>query len=309
MRIEQLKYFLEVANSGSINAAAQRLFISQQGISDALKRMESEWGVTLFNRSKTGISLTEEGQTLYDYVAPIVKQYAALENYLYILQNTPAKTTSGDPIRLFSNPLAMTVLIPDLLDLLEKEQPALSFFCTDAVSLEQMIHQIQEATADLCIFLLMQTDIDTILAHFPEDVQTFQLFEDELVACVAHDSEWRQRKSLSIQEFNAMDKVLCSGAYTSPLAYDVEFISNNIDVQLKLILKNKMAAVTNYYFFAKTFPKDIITALPIRPAMKVTYFVLLPRTELSHEIITVLHTLEKYIFTLTGQTVQYHGLF
>ena len=43
MRIEQLKYFLEVAHSGSINATAQHLFISQQGISEALKRMEQEF--------------------------------------------------------------------------------------------------------------------------------------------------------------------------------------------------------------------------------------------------------------------------
>ena len=51
MRIEHLKYFLEVAQSGSINAVAQHLFISQQGISDALKRMENELGVVLFKRT------------------------------------------------------------------------------------------------------------------------------------------------------------------------------------------------------------------------------------------------------------------
>lgn len=61
LRIEQLKYFLEVAQSGSINAVAQHLFISQQGISDALKRMENELGVVLFKRSKMGITLTAGG--------------------------------------------------------------------------------------------------------------------------------------------------------------------------------------------------------------------------------------------------------
>ncbi len=307
MRIEQLKYFLEVAKSGSINATAQRLFISQQGISDALKRMESEWGVILFNRSKTGISLTPEGERVYKYVAPIVKQYAELENYLCNLHNGE-KIKSDETVRILTNPLSMTVLIPDLLDLLEKQQPFLDFFCTDATALEQMIRQIQEATVDLGIFMLMQSDAADILRDFPDDVQIFKLFEDELVACVAKDSELGRRKNLSASEFHHLDKVLCAGVYTSPQNYDVEFISNNINVQLKLILKKEMAAVTNYYFFSRTFPKDAITALPIRPPLKVTYYLLLPREELNQEIAIVLNVLEKYVLELTGQIVDYHDL-
>ena len=82
MRIEQLKYFLEAAQSGSINAVAQHLFISQQGISDALKRMEKELGVVLFNRSKVGITLTPAGEGLYEYAHQVVQAYGQLENYV-----------------------------------------------------------------------------------------------------------------------------------------------------------------------------------------------------------------------------------
>lgn len=304
MRIEQLKYFLEVARSGSINATAQHLFISQQGISDALKRMEQELGVTLLNRSKTGITLTPEGEKIYPYIIPVVKEYEKMEDYIFSLKVTP-KPKNEQAIRILTNPLSMTVMIPDLLELLERKYPTSNFYCSDTVSLDKMVQQIQDANADLCIFMLMHLDAETMLQVFPDDVQVYALFEDELVACVSSDSETAQHKSISAAEFDQLEKVLCDGAYTSPRYSDTEFVSNNIDFQLKLILKRKIAAVTIRYFFPRTFPNDAVTAVPIKPALKVRYYVMVPKVKLNEEIINVLNVLAEYILDLTGQTVAY----
>lgn len=53
MRLEQLTYLTEVAQCGTITKAAERLNISQPNITTALKGLESELGVRLFDRSKT----------------------------------------------------------------------------------------------------------------------------------------------------------------------------------------------------------------------------------------------------------------
>lgn len=307
MRIEQLKYFLEVAQLGSINAAAQHVFISQQGISDALKKMEQEWGVTLLKRSKIGVSLTAEGEEIYTFIKPIIEQYTNLENYLQTLQKNK-NLDNLQAVRILTNPLSMTVLIPDLLELLERKYPSLKINCIDVIALDKMLQQIQDASADLCIFMLMQSDAEMILQKFSNDVQVFKLFEDELVACVAIDSRWGRYKSISNVEFSKLNKVLCSGAYTSQQKYTVEFISNNIDFQLKLILKKKLAGVTIRHFFQRTFPNDVVSAIPIKPALKITYYIMLPCTELSWEVLEILKLLEEYILDITGQVVEYHGL-
>ena len=67
LRIEQLRYFLEVATSRSISTAAQNLFISQQALSTSLRKIEAELGLTLVVRSKTGIVLTEDGRLFAQY--------------------------------------------------------------------------------------------------------------------------------------------------------------------------------------------------------------------------------------------------
>ncbi|MGO4375948.1 LysR family transcriptional regulator, partial [Paenibacillus sp. MCAF20] len=56
MTLQQLKYVIEVANRGSINEAAKRLFISQPSLSNAIKDLEEEMGIAIFDRSNKGIS-------------------------------------------------------------------------------------------------------------------------------------------------------------------------------------------------------------------------------------------------------------
>ena len=62
MNTDQIAYFIDIAKTGSINTTAKRMFSSQQAVSDAIKRMEQELGCTILERSKRGVSLTDDGK-------------------------------------------------------------------------------------------------------------------------------------------------------------------------------------------------------------------------------------------------------
>ena len=62
------KIFYEVAKSGNISKAAASLYISQPAVSKSISRLEQSLNHTLFLRSKKGVRLTEEGNTLYQYL-------------------------------------------------------------------------------------------------------------------------------------------------------------------------------------------------------------------------------------------------
>lgn len=66
MQINHLRYFTEVARCGSINQAAQTLFISPQALSSSIASMENELGCKLFFRHHQGMLLTQAGQQVYD---------------------------------------------------------------------------------------------------------------------------------------------------------------------------------------------------------------------------------------------------
>ena len=79
MRIESIRAFLKTANEGSINRASEKMQTSHQNLGKIISGMESELGVTLFNRSKGGLSLTAEGKIIYEKFMGIDNLYGEVE--------------------------------------------------------------------------------------------------------------------------------------------------------------------------------------------------------------------------------------
>ncbi|WP_342440140.1 LysR family transcriptional regulator [Paenibacillus sp. FSL L8-0436] len=80
MTLQQLRYAIEIANSGSMNEAAKRLFVSQPSLSNAIKELESELGITIFERNNRGISISAEGMEFLGYARQIIEQTEFMEN-------------------------------------------------------------------------------------------------------------------------------------------------------------------------------------------------------------------------------------
>ncbi|MCM3127263.1 MULTISPECIES: LysR family transcriptional regulator [unclassified Paenibacillus] len=78
--LQQLKYVIEVANRGSMNEAAKRLFISQPSLSKAIKELEEEIGITIFERTNKGITLSMEGAEFMGYARQVTEQAELLES-------------------------------------------------------------------------------------------------------------------------------------------------------------------------------------------------------------------------------------
>ena len=75
MTIQQLKQVITVADAGSMNEAAKRLYITQPSLSAAIKSLEKEIGLEIFNRSNRGIVTTPEGEEFLGYARQITEQY------------------------------------------------------------------------------------------------------------------------------------------------------------------------------------------------------------------------------------------
>lgn len=74
MQLQQLEYFVMIADTGSLNRAAEKLFLTQPSLSKAIANLEEELNVQVFVRSKTGVELTEEGRKLYHYAKAILER-------------------------------------------------------------------------------------------------------------------------------------------------------------------------------------------------------------------------------------------
>ena len=79
MNILYLKYALEIAKTGSINRAAEALYVAQPNLSRAVKELESSLGVTLFERTSKGMTPTPDGEKFLQYAANILRQVDEVE--------------------------------------------------------------------------------------------------------------------------------------------------------------------------------------------------------------------------------------
>lgn len=74
MTLKQLEYITVAADKGSITEASKELFIAQPSLTAAIHELESEYGITIFYRSKKGIEPTREGEKFLGYARQVLEQ-------------------------------------------------------------------------------------------------------------------------------------------------------------------------------------------------------------------------------------------
>lgn len=80
MTLQQLRYIIAIAETGSITSAADKLLVSQPSLSKVVNQIEEEMGITIFNRNNRGVYLSEEGLSFLSYSRQVVEQADLLEN-------------------------------------------------------------------------------------------------------------------------------------------------------------------------------------------------------------------------------------
>ena len=80
MTLQQLKYVVTVAATGTITEAAGKLYISQPSLTNAIHELEREMQIVIFNRTNKGISLSKEGDIFLGYARQVLEQAEILED-------------------------------------------------------------------------------------------------------------------------------------------------------------------------------------------------------------------------------------
>ena len=118
MTLRQIRHFIAVAESGSISAAAQAVFISQSALTLAIQQLEEEIGVSLFSRHAKGMSLTHQGHQFLRQAHLIL---ATVENAKSSLQQSTAQVAGQLTIGVTS--LVAGYYLADLITRFQRAYP------------------------------------------------------------------------------------------------------------------------------------------------------------------------------------------
>lgn len=90
MTLQQLRYIVAVAETGNITEAAKRLFISQPSLTNAIRELEKEMQITIFNRTNKGVTVSNEGDLFLSYARQVLEQANLMEEkFLNIKERRP----------------------------------------------------------------------------------------------------------------------------------------------------------------------------------------------------------------------------
>lgn len=91
MTLQQLKYAVTISETGSMNKAAERLYVSQPSLTASVQELERELGILIFHRSGRGVSLTNDGAEFIQYARQVCGQFDILAEKYIISGNVKKK--------------------------------------------------------------------------------------------------------------------------------------------------------------------------------------------------------------------------
>ena len=129
MDLRQLRYFLVVAESGSLTQASERIPIAQSALSRHIRLLEGELGVKLLIRTGRGVELTEQGEFFVDRVRSVLEQLEDARRGLAAWNDNPAGL-----VRVGMTPTATLVMAADFLKQLKSQFPAINVRLSEGLS-------------------------------------------------------------------------------------------------------------------------------------------------------------------------------
>ena len=193
MTLQQIRYVTMIAQAGSMNEAAKKLFISQPSLSGAIKELEKEVGIIIFSRTSKGVVLTAEGEEFLGYARQILNQVELLEEKY--LEGNNVKKKFGVSTQHYSFAVKAFVEMVKAFDMDEYE------FAIRETKTADVIRDVSTDKSQIGILYLNE---------FNEKVLT-KLFRDagleftELFSCGAYAYVWKNhpladREEISIQD-------------------------------------------------------------------------------------------------------------
>ena len=193
MNLRDLRYFIAVAETLHFGRAAARCHASQPTLSGQLKKLETELGVALFERSNKSVAITPVGEQLLEYAQRSVAEADAMLE----LAHSHRDPLSG-PLRVGAIPTLSPYLMPLILAPLRRDYP-------------QMRMVLSEQITETLMQRLAKREIDVALVATPVDDPALvcrELFDEPFWLAHPRDSELYTHDEISQQDLDGLDLLL-----------------------------------------------------------------------------------------------------
>jgi LysR family transcriptional regulator, hydrogen peroxide-inducible genes activator len=192
MSLTELKFIVAVAQERNFRRAAEKCFVSQPALSLAIKKLEEELNVIIFERSRTEVSMTEIGEKIVEQASKVLEETAYIKQLAELGKNQLKGTLKLGMIHSVG-----PYLLPEIIPILRNTAP------------DMPLEVEENLTANLEV-QLRNGVIDMAIIALPFDIPGLQyrvLYDEEFDVVVPSDHHWAKRKHIKAEELSD-EKVL-----------------------------------------------------------------------------------------------------
>jgi len=179
MQFEQLRCLVEVADTGSITAAAKRMYISQQAVSVKIKQLEEELQCSLLVREKDGVSLTQKGKETVAFAQKILAERDTFYNQ--IRNNAEVEKVT---IRVCSTSSVTNIVLPNVIDRMESKQRKVSLKIILEDELDALFSHVDGKQCDIGLLTFNRDELAERFIQFSGNLEMETLAIDNMVYVV-----------------------------------------------------------------------------------------------------------------------------
>jgi len=192
MSLTELKFIIAVAQERNFRRAAEKCFVTQPALSLAIKKLEEELNVIIFERSRSDVSMTEIGAKIVEQASKVIEEAAYIKQLAEL-----GKNQLKGVLKLGMIHSVGPYLLPEIIPILRKTAP-------------DMPLEVEENLTSHLETQLKNNVIDAAIIALPFDVSGLQyraLYDEEFDVVVPSHHHWAQRKHIKPEELSN-EKVL-----------------------------------------------------------------------------------------------------
>lgn len=276
MNLNYMQYFVCAVDRASLSAAAEDLFITPQGLSQALQRLENEYNTKLLYRDGNAIRPTKAGEKVYDVFCRIIALNDDIKEDLEV-QGFSNSADSKDTLTVFSPPILTSTVLTNVVPVFCKRNPRVRLRIIEIPS-RDLHNAMDDPKNMICLFGTTPANVDAFSRRFPELPERHPLYRTKILACVPKRSPLSVKSEITGLDFADRDVVLCRNEefflralYPKYSMSQVVMRSQNKALCFAVIAENSNTvgfsnSAELYYCNHKS-----LTYIPITPTIEVVY--------------------------------------
>ena len=244
MTLQQLKYAVVTAEKGTVSEAAASLYIAQPSLTKALKELEKEMGISIFNRTNKGVFVSKEGEVFLGYARQVLEQ-AALITEKYTHQ-------SGGKQEFCVSTQHYSFAVNAFVDLIQVYGSDNYDFSLRETQTYEIIDDVARLKSEIGILYLNEFN-ETVLRKIlkSNDLQFTELFEAKPHIFISDKNPLAQKAEVTMADLQpypylSFEQGEHNSFYYSEEIFSTEIRSKNIRVRDRATLFNLLIGLNGY---------------------------------------------------------------